>query len=302
MKHVNYKQYSGFKMAGTDPVLPPSSQQATNHMQRSFYLTSQLESPKWGSVQNYDGAAMSGGPMHWVAVYPKTMKQGGLFGLLRAIEIGSSPEAQPYIQRLWDKLLERGWYVATDGKLRSAETGSPISGNAIRNEMTPVAGRVPSATASPHYKQSAEWVELFGLLLAHAGTHEAQKQYSIEYLCRGARGDEMKAYQLFLPKLRYVQQLRADELPEDVELAMAVYHAFSPNAPGKAKSVLKYVTAGGTDDFARRLVRELGTSKYGHWHDTPDNRNRYDRTRIAVTKSQLWPEDLVNDIMPKDFK
>src|SRR5210317_1817497 len=151
MKWVTYKSFAGFKMGGLEPVQPPRGFNRTNHMRRAFYLTAQLESPLWGSVQNYDGAGMSGGPMHWVAVYPKTMRQGGLFGLLRAIEIGSSPDAQTVIKDLWDRFGKHGWYVATDGNLRSTEDGSLISGKEIRNTLSPVGGIVPAIRGDRNY-------------------------------------------------------------------------------------------------------------------------------------------------------
>ena len=46
-------------------------------------------------------------------------------------------------------------------------------------------------------------------------------------------------------------------------------------------------------DFARRLIRNLGTSSYGVWKE-----KRYAHTRRAVRKAGLWDAKLVSALMP----
>jgi hypothetical protein len=127
---MRYKSYSGAKIRGTAPVLPPEGADRASHMQRAFYLTAMLESPTWGSVQSYDGAGMSGGPLHNIAVHPhaKGRPQGSLWGLVRDIEKSSGALVEP----LYEWLGEFGWYVASDAKVRQLDTGVLVPGEELR--------------------------------------------------------------------------------------------------------------------------------------------------------------------------
>lgn len=303
ISYLTYQnKYAGIKIAGEKPVAAPTGTAKQAHMQRAFYLTAQLEAPLWGTIQSYDGAAMSGGPMHWVAVLPRTMDQGPLFSLLRRIEMTPGAPVQP----LWDALADQGWYVAKDGKLRNSKTGAPVSGREIRNVFTPVDGLVPKAGAAR--KQAEMWATLFYDLLSDSKTYAAQIDHSIEYLIRSAADVELKAYRLFVPKLQSPERLGIDvTIPEEVDLAMCVYHAFTPNAPAIAKqcleSTLVKVGAKPTPiQFAQVLIKTLGTKKYGRWADIPGTKgSRYDWTRTAAIESKLWSEALLNATMPQDF-
>jgi len=299
-------KYAGIKIAGDKPVVVPTGTTRQAHMQRAFYLMAQLEAPMWGSVQSYDGAAMSGGPAHWVAVLPRTMQQGPLFQLLRRIEMVPGAPVKP----LWDALAAEGWYVARDGMLRDKKSGAVISGKAIRNAFTPQDGKVPQAGKD---KLKAEkWALLFHDLLSDPKTFATQADHSIEYLIQGSEDLEMKAYRLFIPKLQSPERIGIEPgvvLPEPVDLAMCVYHAFTPNAPAIAKQCLEATLAkvGPKPNplyFAQTLITTLGTKKYGRWADVPGTKgSRYDATRTAVRASGLWSQTVPNliNLMPVDF-
>jgi hypothetical protein len=302
VSYLTYQdKYAGIKIAGTTTVNVPSGSDAQLHMHRAFYLTSQLEAPLWGTVQGYDGCGMSGGPMHWIALFPRTMEQGPLFSLLRRIEMTPGAPVQP----LWDAFKAQGWYIAKDGKLRDLKNGSVISGQAIRATFTPPNGMVPKT--GPQRQQAEKWAQLFYDLLSDDRTHEAQIDHSIEYLVRSALSTELEAYRLFIPDVQSPEKIDVHQLPEAVDLAMCVYHSFVPNAPAIAKSCLETVLdrVGDSPDpthFAQALIRTLGTRQYGRWADVPGVRgSRYDSCRTTAIASKLWSPQLLNTLMPQDF-
>lgn len=134
-------------------------------------------------------------------------------------------------------------------------------------------------------------------------------------------------------------KLRGDfsnDIPLPVDFAMCVYHSFTPNAPSMARKVLKsFFTAYDTwlkkqtsssivpveghmpgwaklvrkhdphgEVFAKTLIRKLGKTQYGNWHDLPhhNSRSRYDRCRNYAKDSGLWPSDYFEELMPKNLK
>lgn len=306
LTHLTYQdKYAGIKAVGDAKVLPPSGPNTKVHMQRAFYLTTQMEAPVWGCVQSYDGCGMSGGPMHYIGLFPKTMEQGPLFSLLRRIEITPGSPVQP----LWEAFKEVGWYVARDGKLRNIKTGGLITGSEIRNTFTPPNGLVPKAGVAR--KQAEKWATLFYNLLSDPITYSAQADYSIEYLIKSSADTELKAYRLFLSKIESPERIGIEPslvLPDAVDLAMCVYHSFTPNAPAIARQCLEatLIKVGAKPtplEFAKVLIKTLGTKSYGRWKDVPgSNGSRYDATRNACLKSKLWTTDLLDATMPIDFK
>ena len=88
IKRVTFKTFAGIKIQGEQAVGVPTAPDAERHIARAFCLTARMEAPTWGSVQSYDNAGISGGPLHWIAHYPSTGEQGPLFPLLRTIELG----------------------------------------------------------------------------------------------------------------------------------------------------------------------------------------------------------------------
>lgn len=306
LTHLTYQnKYAGIKAIGDANVSIPLGDKSKSHMQRAFYITAQLEAPVWGCVQSYDGCGMSGGPLHWIAILPKTMQQGPLFPLLRRIEITSGATIQP----LLEEFKKVGWYLAKDGTLKSLQTSALITGSEIRDIFTPEEGLVPKT--GPERKQAEKWATLFYNVLADSRTYEAQTEYSIEYLVKSAASTEIKAYNLFLPQITSPELIKAGsnlKLPEAVDLAMCVYHSFTPNAPAIAKQCLEDTlkAVGNKPDalvFAKTLVKTLGTKSYGRWKDVPGTKgSRYDSARNACIKSNFWASSLLEVIMPMDFK
>lgn len=301
--HRSYKKYSGILIKGEVPVRLAQIYDSF-HMWRAFYLTTQVESPKWGTVQGYDGAGISGGPFHYTACHPKSGKQGSLFSLLRRIELGIGTTINKNLERLWHILKENGWYVARDGKLRSNTDGSEINGILIRDTFSPFEGKVPKY--GKNYQIATEWAILFHNLLSDKSTFIAQTEHAIDYLVKGQKSLELSAYQYLIEQdLCSIEPLKVNtQLNLKDDLAMCVYHTYSVNAPGPARTCLKQAIEITEDknDFAENLIYLLGTSNYGRWKDTTDNRNRYDKTRIAATASGLWPSYILEELMPENLK
>jgi hypothetical protein len=290
VRWVKFKSYSGVKIAGTKDVPLPT----TNlHMDRAYYLTAMLEAPKFGSVQSYDGAGMSGGPLHNIAVYPRNLKQGSLFPLLRRLEIGS---ASLPLEQLWSALKDQAWFVARDGLLRRTTDGTVVSGREIRNVFSPVNGRVPRR--GPKREAAEQWALLFHNLLSHPSTFLAQKEFAIEYLIKSQSSVEELYY-----RSRDLHGLRAGfGISTRQDLALCVYHSFSVNGPSPAARSLQWTLNQtqhntGLARFAPLLIWKLGTNRYGRWREA-----RYSRTRIKAYQSGLWPREYFigkNAIMPK---
>ena len=96
VRFVGYRDKKGFVVRG-GPKVEPS--RTDRHMARSFYLVSQLEAANWGTVQNYDGAGMSAGPLHVIAVFPATGDQGPLWRMVRRIFDTSSTASTDALKR-----------------------------------------------------------------------------------------------------------------------------------------------------------------------------------------------------------
>lgn len=316
VRYVKFKKWAGWKIRGTTPVESPAvDDEPSSHADRIFYLVSQLEAPSWGGVQNYDGVAMSAGPIHNIAVH-RDGSQGSLIRMLRHLEVNAHT---PEVQELFDMLKAVGWYVAQDGRMRHLETGAKIRGRDIVTEFSGPKGVAPKTGEGG--VRSRGWVLAFHHAFSAPDTFEAQKQFALDWILNSQETIESMAYRVGLAKgpnddfdSDDAAVMRIEQLGEELDLAMCVYHAHSVNAPGKAKSVLKALlnqyrgnnpaTAAGrrrVEQFPARLIRKLGTTKYARWHDTPDNKNRYDRTRIAARRSGLWTKTTLNKLMPKDF-
>lgn len=288
---IKFRDHSGARIKGTVEVPLP---QTNRHMDRAYYLTAKLEAPKFGGVQSYDGAAMSGGPMHNIAVYPRYMKQGSMFPLLRYLE--RHVHGSKALRELWKAYKDASWYIAQDGKLRGYSSGAEIKGLAIQNEFTPYRGRVPRR--GWRWKQAKQWALLHHELFADPDTFSAQREFAIKYLIDTQRHRESKFYRQFSEDISALPanigaKEENDYLSGPEDLAMCVYHSFSVNGPAPAKNKLLRTlnTYKRGKGFAYLLIWLLGTSGYGRWHDTRDNRNRYDRTRYHARKSGLWPAE-----------
>ena len=308
MNRVTYKSYAGIHCTGTIPVSIKAFQ--TNiHLHRAAYLATLLEAPQWGSVQSYDGAGISAGPFHWIAVYPSTMKQGPLFEILAQIRdaLGvrnqdkngaPQPEKNPQWKMMAEAFTKIGWYLTQDGILRDKLT-RVVSGEAIRNAFAPSNGLVPQS--GPNRVTAEIWAQLFHSLFSDPETYAAQINCSIEYLVAGQKKTELGVYRAITSaNLQDISQISISGsagLKLDLDLAMSVYHAHSVNAPGIA---IKCLTACSPTDpkFSAKLIRSLATTEYGNWD------KRYVRTRKAAQESGLWPSEMFvgpNAIMPVKF-
>jgi len=273
-----FGEYSGCKIDGVAAVPKPTTML---HMERAYYLTAMIEAPTYGAVQSYDGAAMSGGPLHNIAVYPKGMTQGSVFQLLRAIEVGA-PRSDA-LHQLWSMYTQLDWVVTQDGLLRSTKTGQPVDGTLIRDTFTPIAGKVPQT--GPQWDAASRWAVAHHNVFADPLTYAAQKDFAIGWLLSSQRALESTFYQGADPKQIDVG---AKGLSMQEDLAMAVYHCYSVNGPAPARddliAALKVSHRG--YPFANALIQQLSATAFGNWE------NRYTRTRNAAMNSGLWPKEL----------
>jgi len=298
--HRVFRDHAGCLVRGTVPITAPSD--PTNHMSCAAFLTSRLEAPTFGLVQSYDGAGISGGLLHNIAVMPRSLEQGSLWTLVRRI-LDDGP-ATPSRTALVQALADMGWEISVDGKVRDAR-GQVVGGRVLRNWIAPPEGVVPKT--GPNWEQAAKVALLFHNLLADPTSFRAQERYSIEWLCAGNKAAELDVYSKYT---RYVVDsavgIPVAQLPPAIHTAMCVYHSFSVNGPAPAAQALATAKRRMTEDpslFAKFLIRLLGTSDFGKWHDehgTSPPSNRYDSTRIAVGKYPQW-FPMGAELMPRDL-
>lgn len=300
-RYVKYKSYSGFLVR--DNCTPYSKPQTLNHIERAIYLTSLVEvGAKFGLIQNYDGAGMSAGLEHKIAVYPRTMKPGSIWAVLGDIQNAVPRSTCPPLERLLNAFLKVGWILDSAGVLRETKTGSVVSGEAIRNEFTPMGGVVPPS--GPLHEQSKQWIMMFHELYNHPATFHIQIESAKKFLLSSNEKNEIAAYKTICgvnsPSVAKVNV----HLTQEQDLALCVYHSHSVNAPRPARDCLTLSKPSPDKEWPKRLLYLLGTRKFGNWRDTVDGNNRYDRTRLLAMKSDLWSTELftgTDAIMPKDL-
>jgi hypothetical protein len=304
--HASYHGWSGGAARGGPAFKDPVS--TARHADRAVWLTGQLEAPSWGVVQNYDGAAMSGGILNNIAVSPRDNSQGSCFALLRRIRDSMRPGdgaafTTQSVQDLFAAFDQQGWTITEDNVLRTKADGRLVPGVVIRNVFSPPNGHVPGE--GPAWEQTKKWLTLFFNVFADPVTYSAQSSYAISWLVAGGKKEELAVYQHYVdPHLDTWIGLQSTAMDPHLELAMCVYHSFSVNAPSEALLCLRHVPAAlPVREFARTLVQLLGTRNYGAWHDNPQNTgNRYDRTRSAVwRRTDLWATDVAHDVMPENL-
>lgn len=306
-EYVRFKDGAGFRVPGSVSVEMPSEDDT--HMRRTFYVVSQLESPRWGSVQNYDKAGMSAGPLHATAVLPGLGKQGKLWGLVG--QIIAQCEYVGAVRHLHRQIELAGWRITHTGTVVHAKNGKEVEMEILRARISALHGNVPSFGLK--YESAKEWALAFHHVFANASTFVLQELFAIDWLVRGQKTTELAAYMKYMTKVmnkrdayNFIQYAAQADLGSDLDLAMIVYHAFSVNAPAPALKALR--TAIETTDpeepgeFARRLIAELGTTPYGRWHDTADGKNRYDKTREVCSNTGYWNEDRFDLLMPENLK
>jgi len=203
-------------------------------------------------------------------------------------------------------LEAEGWYVATDGKLRSTKNGSLINGTDIRDVLSAPKGMVPKQ--GPVREKAEAWALAFHELMCRPETMQPQIQYAIQYLTEGQSKLEGQAYKALVPgKLTDLGAIRVEGedcpiINKSADLAMAVYHSHSVNAPSPAASALRAALPALKNSdpqvFAKRLIRGLALKKYGAWD------KRYAKTRKIAQATGLWDPKLFTGstaIMPLKF-
>jgi hypothetical protein len=304
-EYVRFKDGAGFRVLGSAVVERPP--RTDTHMRRSFYITAQLESPRWGGVQNYDKAGMSAGPLHVTAVLPSAQQQGKLWELVSALFTYCAHESAA-VRDLRDAFALEGWDVTHAGNVAHHKTGKRVEFEVLRTRLSAMYGLVPESGVK--HESAKRWALLFHAAFADPCTFRTQEHYTIQWLVRTQQSVELAAYSRYLPQkigkrdaFNFVQYATRDELGADLDLAMIVYHAYSVNGPAPALAALrKAMLHRGSDDFAQALIKNLGTSTHGRWRDTPDNKNRYDKTRLACLASNYWDKERVQLLMPENFK
>ena len=186
-----WKSWSGVSISGSKIFLL-TEEQKKHHMWRALWLTAQVEGGgKFGAVQSYDRAGISAGLEHKIAILPKPMKQGSIWGLLREFELYAPCEP---LDTLWDALKEKNMFLAQDGSLRYFDTGKKVSAAVIRDTVAPPNGKVPRQ--GPNFEEAKRWAILFHNLFVDERTHEVQINSAITSLVSGNRRREKEAYQI----------------------------------------------------------------------------------------------------------
>lgn len=302
-QYRTYKSYAGIVVRGTQLMGVPAAD--APHMVWASHLLSKMEAAFWGTVQSYDGAGMSAGPLHAIAVSPSSKAQGSLWSLIAMIFAHVPLHTDSAVDSLRSFLGRRGWQLTLDGILVYKADGKKVPGEEIRTWLSGPNGFVP--TDGPVYDEAVRVAVMFNRVFSSPSTFTAQQMYTAHWLLSGQRETEMAAYTKYSKvgvtranMSNYLSFASQEDLGVEFDLAMSVYHAFSVNAPAPAVDELKKaMVEKEAGPFARRLIRGLGKRKFGKWQDTPDDKNRYDKTRIACqTLSQRWSSGVVNALMP----
>jgi hypothetical protein len=290
-----FKGHSGCLVRGTVPISAPCAPKV--HLSCAAYLTAQVEAPYFGTVQSFDGAGISAGFLHDILVFPADLSQGSLGIVVYKVALAAMNAGGVLI----NELKARGWTLGQDGKFRDAG-GALVSGAALRNWVAPPDGKVPQS--GPQWDQAARLALAFHNLFSDPAGFAVQEQCAIKWLVSGNRTAETAVYQHYMnqPNLPSADGVEVSAMPPEIHLAMSVYHSFSVNSPKVAADCLaRCPLTLSPSDFAKALIRELGTHGRDVWHDQPgDGDNRYDRTRAAAWgRSDLFPG--AADLMPRDL-
>lgn len=307
-QYRTYKSYAGFVVRGSTPIDTPYT--TDPHTKWAFFLLSRMEAATWGTVQNYDGAGMSAGPLHAVAVLPSSKAQGQLWELVAdiftALPVGSSGA----VDRLRAEFHKMGWEVTVNGAVVDRKDGKKVQGEELRTFLSGPLGYV--RLDGPFEGSARKMANLFNLVFSDSKTFQIQENYTVKWLLRGQRETEFAAYAKYSKTKvqtknvsNFLSYASREHLGFELDLAMCVYHAFSVNAPAPAvDELLKAMVAKTASEFAARLIRGLGTRNFGRWKDTPDNKNRYDKTRLAVIRYGIdrWGPETIDPLMPENFR
>lgn len=264
IKYVKFKEWAGFVRRPDHPV--QVDKDSPLHLERAAVLTSRLESASYGPINTYDGCGASAGILQQIA-FDRRGNQGTLFRLIRRIGL-SGPLASMF--------EGVGWIIDATGTLRNKVTGMKVTQTEFRKEVNQNAAGVTPSTG-PGFERARSWAEAFHALFVDPRSYDAQLEAACAWLAGGHTEQEMAVYRRWTNADSMIA-VPSIQLPPHVDLGMAMYHAFSANAPSLAAQYL----ANAGDSFGREkmwlqaLAREFQRSTYGNWAE------RYNRTKNAA--------------------
>jgi hypothetical protein len=324
VKFRKYKNYSGPVILGTKRTQTPSLSWC---VARQHWLAAKVETgATYDSVVMYDGTGITAGPDQFILVYPKELAhedfnakddQGPLVKLLRRLE--PVPGLAGPVAALWELFASIGVYVSQSGHIRhlEAETvrigrrkckvraGDLVNGSVLRDRVTPVNGTVPRR--GPEWERASSICTAVHNLFAHEAGFSVQNAFGEERLLKTYSRLKLHRWHSdtsvgdFVYGSQDPSIMEVGHVGEPLDLAMAVWYSNSVNAPAIALRKLircgkaavsqpqadRIVGGANRDEFAKTLIRALGTSTYGRWNANEPN-GRYQRTRKWAMRSGLW--------------
>jgi len=260
-KILTYKQFSGIVLRGEEPVTTWPGINRLNHLDRCVLLAAQLEAPKWGTVQTYDGCGISGGIIHHTATFPGKQDLGSLWPLLEAVE-----------KQTGRPLLET---VQITGGVPYFRTTGIALGDDIRELFT---GSRSGKTATPIPAAALANANAIHLALRSNASKAAQARAARTWLLR-------MTGKLSLSGIANIDKPMGDLETKDfsspgMELAICVTRSFVVNNPAAARRC--YTAAGSPlkPGFIPALYRAFALD--GHWT------NRLSHTTSAAERLGLW--------------
>jgi len=326
MPEVKWRQfgnYSGPLVTGVDLIPIPTGNLSA---ERFHWLTTRVETGgTYGTIVMFDGTALTAGPDQFILVYPKELAsedfnsaddQGPLGALLARVLAVSTNSYAIEVQRLFKSL---GWVLSPSGTLRylsdqtvvlagrtvNVKAGALIYGSVLRDELTPVGGRVPKT--GPGWEQSAQWALRFNRVFSDPATFSTQRHYGLERMESAFKQRKVTVR----GRATSIEGVLGGDLGTlvlrpDIELAFALWYSNSVNAPAIAMRCLQDACTTTNRDLLslpKTLIQMLGSSNFGRWSaNIPEG--RYQRTRKAAMESKLWSTDLFmgpTAIMPTRF-
>jgi len=304
-KYQTFRNYAGFLVRGEVRVQPPAPD--ATHLEGAFYVLSQVEAAFWGTVQSYDGAGISAGPLHAIAFSPSSKTQGALWKMLAMIFSACPEGTSTNVDKLRQWFTVNGVTLTLGGVLVNSRDAKPVTGEAIRAFVSAPQGLVPPEGVA--FERARTIALMFNAVFSDSATFKAQTDFTIQWLLQGNRDSEFAAYAKYSKMAvtasnveHYLSFAKQLDLGPHLDLAMAVYHAFTVNAPAPAATELsKAMAMKSVEQFAQTLIRGLGLRNYARWHDTTDNSSRYDHVRLACAASHRWDPALLAYLMPENL-
>jgi hypothetical protein len=260
---VTYKQFSGIVLHGEEPVTTWPGMNTRNHLSRCVLLAAQLEAPKWGTVQTYDGCGISGGIIHHTATFPGKQDLGSLWPLLEAVEKQTGHALIDGIQ-------------ITDGIPHFRATGVKLTGDNIRELFT---GTKEGRTATPAPAVPVANATAIHLALRSDASKAAQVTAAKAWLLKMT--GKLSLSGIVNTDIRLADLEAQDFSSTGAELALCVARAFVINNPAAARRCYSAADSPTAPDFAKKLYHAFATD--GHWT------NRFRHTADAATRLGLWP-------------